>query len=188
MELVLSGTLPVTVPWASGALRDRVVRDLIHHADVQDARADVEEGAAPDAGSAGTGVAVPACLAEAWVGRSRLAWLDVGAGPFTWGPTVGGRGVKTELMFKPRTKPRRAGSAHDLAVKAERMQNSPPSAAAAASGGGGGDGSGSGHGEFALDAATLRTEAEELAKEEAVMEVSAPVPSGGRPAATGTGA
>ena len=160
VDLVLTGTLPVTIPWASGAMRDRVIRDLMHHADLQDARTAAEEDAVPGSGPAHDGVGVPGCLAEAWVGRSRIAWLDVGAGPFSWGPTVGGRGVKTELMFKPRTKPVRPGSAHDLAAKADRMQNAAPSA--------GSDGD---EEHFVLDAATLRSEAEELAKEEAVMAV-----------------
>ncbi|KAI3929132.1 hypothetical protein MKX01_006368 [Papaver californicum] len=36
------------------------------------------------------------CLTDTWVGGNRWAFIDLSAGPFTWGPSVGGEGVRTE--------------------------------------------------------------------------------------------
>ncbi|CAM6068450.1 unnamed protein product [Sphagnum tenellum] len=38
----------------------------------------------------------PDCLVDTWVGKERWAFIDLTAGPFTWGPTVGGEGVRVE--------------------------------------------------------------------------------------------
>ena len=35
------------------------------------------------------------CLVDNWVASDRLAWIDLTAGPFTWGPVTGGAGVRT---------------------------------------------------------------------------------------------
>jgi hypothetical protein len=35
------------------------------------------------------------CLSDVWLGAARLGWLDLSAGPFHWGPIVGGEGVRT---------------------------------------------------------------------------------------------
>ena len=35
------------------------------------------------------------CLVDNWVASDRLAWIDLTAGPFTWGPVAGGAGVRT---------------------------------------------------------------------------------------------
>ncbi|XP_026458171.1 uncharacterized protein LOC113358731 [Papaver somniferum] len=35
------------------------------------------------------------CLTDTWVGGNRWAFIDLSAGPFTWGPSVGGEGVRT---------------------------------------------------------------------------------------------
>jgi hypothetical protein len=35
------------------------------------------------------------CLVDNWVASDRLAWIDLTAGPFTWGPVSGGAGVRT---------------------------------------------------------------------------------------------
>jgi len=35
------------------------------------------------------------CLVDNWVGRGRFAFLDFSAGPFEWGPIVGGKGVRS---------------------------------------------------------------------------------------------
>ncbi|MCO5572254.1 hypothetical protein L7F22_026007 [Adiantum nelumboides] len=39
------------------------------------------------------------CLIDTWVGNERWAFLDLTAGPFSWGPAVGGIGVRTELTL-----------------------------------------------------------------------------------------
>lgn len=38
----------------------------------------------------------PECLTDTWIGRDRWAFVDLSAGPFSWGPAVGGEGVRTE--------------------------------------------------------------------------------------------
>lgn len=39
------------------------------------------------------------CLTDIWIGRDRFAFVDLSAGPFSWGPAVGGDGVRTELSL-----------------------------------------------------------------------------------------
>ncbi|XP_019174714.1 PREDICTED: uncharacterized protein LOC109170184 isoform X2 [Ipomoea nil] len=39
------------------------------------------------------------CLTDTWIGNHRWAFIDLSAGPFTWGPAVGGEGVRTELSL-----------------------------------------------------------------------------------------
>ncbi|XP_076888687.1 uncharacterized protein LOC143539174 isoform X1 [Bidens hawaiensis] len=39
------------------------------------------------------------CLTDTWIGRDRWAFIDLSAGPFSWGPAVGGEGVRTELTL-----------------------------------------------------------------------------------------
>jgi hypothetical protein len=39
------------------------------------------------------------CLTDMWIGRDRFAFIDLSAGPFAWGPAVGGDGVRTELSL-----------------------------------------------------------------------------------------
>ncbi|KAJ8451269.1 hypothetical protein Cgig2_014041 [Carnegiea gigantea] len=36
------------------------------------------------------------CLTDTWIGNDRWAFIDLSAGPFAWGPAVGGQGVRTE--------------------------------------------------------------------------------------------
>lgn len=36
------------------------------------------------------------CLTDTWIGKNRWAFIDLSAGPFSWGPAVGGEGVRTE--------------------------------------------------------------------------------------------
>lgn len=36
------------------------------------------------------------CLTDTWIGNQRWAFIDLSAGPFSWGPSVGGEGVRTE--------------------------------------------------------------------------------------------
>ncbi|KAJ4709142.1 Transmembrane protein [Melia azedarach] len=36
------------------------------------------------------------CLTDTWIGKDRWAFIDLTAGPFSWGPAVGGEGVRTE--------------------------------------------------------------------------------------------
>lgn len=36
------------------------------------------------------------CLTDTWIGKDRWAFIDLTAGPFSWGPGVGGEGVRTE--------------------------------------------------------------------------------------------
>jgi hypothetical protein len=35
------------------------------------------------------------CLTDLWVSHERFAFIDLTAGPFEWGPVVGGEGVRT---------------------------------------------------------------------------------------------
>ncbi|XP_006648628.1 uncharacterized protein LOC102707377 [Oryza brachyantha] len=39
------------------------------------------------------------CLTDTWIGRDRFTFIDLSAGPFSWGPAVGGDGVRTELSL-----------------------------------------------------------------------------------------
>ncbi|KAK9283696.1 hypothetical protein L1049_011946 [Liquidambar formosana] len=39
------------------------------------------------------------CLTDTWIGRDRWAFIDLSAGPFSWGPAVGGEGVRTEVSL-----------------------------------------------------------------------------------------
>ncbi|KAL6977935.1 hypothetical protein U1Q18_026721 [Sarracenia purpurea var. burkii] len=39
------------------------------------------------------------CLTDIWIGKDRWAFIDLSAGPFSWGPAVGGEGVRTELSL-----------------------------------------------------------------------------------------
>nr|GLL47875.1 uncharacterized protein LOC109170184 isoform X1 [Ipomoea trifida] len=39
------------------------------------------------------------CLTDTWIGNHRWAFIDLSAGPFTWGAAVGGEGVRTELSL-----------------------------------------------------------------------------------------
>ncbi|CAH1442858.1 unnamed protein product [Lactuca virosa] len=39
------------------------------------------------------------CFTDTWIGKDRWAFIDLSAGPFSWGPTVGGEGVRTELSL-----------------------------------------------------------------------------------------
>ncbi|KAG0473960.1 hypothetical protein HPP92_015817 [Vanilla planifolia] len=40
------------------------------------------------------------CLTDTWIGGNRWAFIDLSAGPFSWGPAVGGgEGVRTELSL-----------------------------------------------------------------------------------------
>ncbi|XP_042489377.1 uncharacterized protein LOC122069430 [Macadamia integrifolia] len=39
------------------------------------------------------------CLTDTWIGRDRWAFIDLSAGPFSWGPAVGGEGVRTEFSL-----------------------------------------------------------------------------------------
>lgn len=41
----------------------------------------------------------PDCLVDMWVGKERWAFVDLTAGPFSWGPAVGGVGVRTETTL-----------------------------------------------------------------------------------------
>eukprot|EP00250_Pteridium_aquilinum_P008458 c17961_g1_i1 orf=474-3365(-) len=41
----------------------------------------------------------PDCLVDTWVGTERWAFVDLSAGPFSWGPAVGGVGVRTEFTL-----------------------------------------------------------------------------------------
>ncbi|EPS63606.1 hypothetical protein M569_11178, partial [Genlisea aurea] len=36
------------------------------------------------------------CLTDAWIGNQSWAFIDLTAGPFSWGPSVGGEGVRTD--------------------------------------------------------------------------------------------
>ncbi|PIA44021.1 hypothetical protein AQUCO_01800229v1 [Aquilegia coerulea] len=39
------------------------------------------------------------CLTDTWMGRNRWAFIDLSAGPFSWGPSVGGEGVRTQFSL-----------------------------------------------------------------------------------------
>ncbi|KAJ9145622.1 hypothetical protein P3X46_027985 [Hevea brasiliensis] len=44
------------------------------------------------------------CLTDTWIGRDRWAFIDLTAGPFSWGPAVGGEGVRTDHSLPNVTK------------------------------------------------------------------------------------
>ncbi|KAI4380228.1 hypothetical protein MLD38_006443 [Melastoma candidum] len=44
------------------------------------------------------------CLTDAWIGKERWAFIDLSAGPFSWGPAVGGEGVRTDSSLPNVTK------------------------------------------------------------------------------------
>lgn len=44
------------------------------------------------------------CLTDTWIGKHRWAFIDLSAGPFTWGLAVGGQGVRTEETLPNVTK------------------------------------------------------------------------------------
>ncbi|KAL5699775.1 hypothetical protein ACHQM5_030632 [Ranunculus cassubicifolius] len=39
------------------------------------------------------------CLTDTWMGNDRWAFIDLSAGPFSWGPSVGGEGVRTNISL-----------------------------------------------------------------------------------------
>ncbi|XP_078443287.1 uncharacterized protein LOC144712828 [Wolffia australiana] len=41
----------------------------------------------------------PECMTDTWLGKDRWAFIDLTVGSFSWGPTVGGEGVRTELSL-----------------------------------------------------------------------------------------
>lgn len=43
-------------------------------------------------------------MVPCWIYSARLAFIDLTAGPFTWGPAVGGEGVRTECSLPNVTK------------------------------------------------------------------------------------
>ncbi|KAJ8445222.1 hypothetical protein Cgig2_024428 [Carnegiea gigantea] len=44
------------------------------------------------------------CLTDTWIGKDRWVFVDLSAGPCTWGPAVGGQGVRTEQSLPNVTK------------------------------------------------------------------------------------
>lgn len=91
---VLKGQHPGYIAqWARLAARDSASRDLesvweaMGLATGPDGAHHTRTTAGGDSGGS---------VLDTWVGQHRIAWLDLGAGPFTWGPTVGGEGVKTQ--------------------------------------------------------------------------------------------
>ncbi|KAF6143141.1 hypothetical protein GIB67_000364 [Kingdonia uniflora] len=39
------------------------------------------------------------CLTDTWMGKNRWAFIDLSTGPFSWGPSVGGEGVRTKVSL-----------------------------------------------------------------------------------------
>ncbi|GAM21679.1 hypothetical protein SAMD00019534_048540 [Acytostelium subglobosum LB1] len=39
------------------------------------------------------------CLVDSWISHKRFAFVDLTAGPFSWGPTIGGNGLKSRLTL-----------------------------------------------------------------------------------------
>ncbi len=39
------------------------------------------------------------CIVDAGISKSRFGWIDLSAGPFAYGPTIGGSGVRTKFTF-----------------------------------------------------------------------------------------
>lgn len=39
------------------------------------------------------------CLLDTWVGNRRVGFIDLAAGPFEWGPVVGGEGLRTKASL-----------------------------------------------------------------------------------------
>ena len=47
------------------------------------------------------------CLVDAWISHGRFSFIDLTAGPFQWGPMIGGEGVRTHTTL-PRVPSRQA--------------------------------------------------------------------------------
>ncbi|KAH9616135.1 hypothetical protein KSS87_007942 [Heliosperma pusillum] len=63
------------------------------------------------------------CLTDTWIGKDRWAFVDLSAGPFTWGPAVGGQGVRTEQSLPNVTKTIGAVSEITEEEAEEHLQN-----------------------------------------------------------------
>eukprot|EP01132_Coremiostelium_polycephalum_P005121 gene5121-6375_t len=68
------------------------------------------------------------CLVDSWISHKRFAFIDLTAGPFEWGPTIGGNGLK--MKFTQPVPPTPLNSAADeqlrnTFVDAEYLHNFP---------------------------------------------------------------
>ena len=58
------------------------------------------------------------CLVDNWAGRGRTSFIDLTAGPFQWGPLVGGEGVRSNRTL-PRIPKLPPSAAHTHAQNAQ---------------------------------------------------------------------
>ncbi|KAL1318872.1 hypothetical protein AAHE18_15G236400 [Arachis hypogaea] len=63
------------------------------------------------------------CLTDTWIGKDRWAFIDLSAGPFSWGPAVGGEGVRTEASLPNVDKTIGATSEISEAEAEDRLQD-----------------------------------------------------------------
>ncbi|KAL2896586.1 UTP--glucose-1-phosphate uridylyltransferase [Bienertia sinuspersici] len=63
------------------------------------------------------------CLTDTWIGKDRWAFIDLSAGPFTWGPAVGGQGVRTEESMPNVTKTIGAVAALVIEISEEEAED-----------------------------------------------------------------
>ncbi|OEL22991.1 hypothetical protein BAE44_0015990 [Dichanthelium oligosanthes] len=70
--------------------------DIVFDKAVQDEMHDILDTALKSSGLKGLHAE---CLTDTWIGSERFAFVDLSAGPFAWGPSVGGDGVRTELSL-----------------------------------------------------------------------------------------
>lgn len=74
---------------------------------------------------AGAGVH-ESCLVDTWVGQGRYLWVDLTAGPFQWGPVMGGTGLRDVHSLPSMQRlfghlPNSTGSKSNLDEELERM-------------------------------------------------------------------
>lgn len=67
------------------------------------------------------------CLVDCWVGSGRTLFLDLAAGPFSWGPVIGGEGVRTNHSLP-------SVDTFGLLMMKEASEHTDPSAAVASEG------------------------------------------------------
>lgn len=79
-----------------------IYRRAVHmFEDGGDGKREIDQVVGPARGRYSPGDSSPAssfdenCLVDLWISSERLAFIDLTAGPFTWGPVVGGEGLRS---------------------------------------------------------------------------------------------
>ena len=60
---------------------------------------DLLREATNNVGANKVGIDQTSCIVDAGISNHRFGWVDLSAGPFAYGPTIGGSGVRTEHTF-----------------------------------------------------------------------------------------